>query len=399
MNTRTSFPVILLATALLALSTSSVGGGAGTVTGRAVDARGRPIPNVKIWVKPVVTTGLYQTRTDANGRYNATGLPPVGYRVMGWFEKEYNGQRYCLRLGHAKPTEYDPVNPAKGATRDLLWRTSGRIEDMELYSDMGYFGGSVSVMGEGYTPARNQPLEFTLTPTKPLIDGSQGKTLVRKLDANGYILDVPVGVYRVTATMLEGGAKKAVRLGSTSSNLSGAATLEFKGSTSSCVGSSASGVERAYLYWGKEAVTSSAPAGNSGTVFGPNSPSGDGLIPVSAPVTTIKDGMAGTWDGTITMNGGQRFLVRYVFRDTEYGEGFVSPEGDFLECESANNCAKIGEVTSGKRVPGAGAVFTTTLEESGASFQTKGHFEGKTFVGLTDAVFEGEEAVVRLNPR
>lgn len=64
------------------------------------------------------------------------------------------------------------MNPAKSATRDLLWRTSGHIEEVEPYSNMGYFGGSISVMNEGSAPARNLPLEFTLTPIKPLIDGS-----------------------------------------------------------------------------------------------------------------------------------------------------------------------------------------------------------------------------------
>jgi protocatechuate 3,4-dioxygenase beta subunit len=57
-------------------------GGAGTVTGQALDAQGKPIAGAKIWVKPVVTTGLYETRTDAGGRYEAIGLPPVGYRVL-----------------------------------------------------------------------------------------------------------------------------------------------------------------------------------------------------------------------------------------------------------------------------------------------------------------------------
>ena len=242
--------MLVSALTVLAFSSNGGAGGAGTVTGRALDTKGKPIGNAKIWVKPVVTTGLYSTRTDENGRYEASGLPPVGYRVMGWFEKEYNGQRYCLRLGHPNVTDYNPLNPAKGVTRDLLWRTSGRIEDVELYSDSGYFGGSISVMSENYIPARNTTLEFTLTPTGKLIDGSSGKTLVRQPNSEGYILDVPVGVYKASATIFENGIKKSVRLGSTTNHLGSNTTLEFPGAKQSCVGTSASGVERAYLYWG-----------------------------------------------------------------------------------------------------------------------------------------------------
>ncbi len=240
----------LLAGAVLAFSSIGGAGGAGTVSGRALDTKGQPIANAKIWVKPVVTTGLYETRTDSSGKYTATGLPPVGYRVMGWFERDYLGKRYCLRLGHPNAADYSPVNPAKGATRDLVWRIQGRIEDTEPYSDMGYFGGSVSLMNEQFVLARNAPLELTFTPTEPLIDGSSGKVLVRQPNSDGFILDVPVGVYQVTATRLENGQKKPVRLGNRADNLGNQAILEFPAAKQSCVGSTASGLERAYLYWG-----------------------------------------------------------------------------------------------------------------------------------------------------
>lgn len=380
----------LLFTALLALLSTAGSApakpGPGTVVGRAVTAAGKPIAGAKIWVKPVVTTGLYETRTDANGYYVASGLPPVGYRVYGWHEVEYRGERFCLRLGHKDPADYSPLNPAKGATRDLVWRTQGRIEDVELYSDMGYFGGSVAVMNELSVPARNAPLEFTLTPAGPLIDGSAGKTLTRKPNAEGYLLDVPVGVYKVTATVTENGSKKPVRLGSSQGSLGAQATLEFKPLGQTCAGSSASGVGRAYLYWAKGGAAG-APA-SGGTV--PTNPAGR---------TGRADGMAGVWEGTLTLESGQSFLVRYDFTDLEYGEGYVALGGDFYECASAGDCARIGRVTAGKRVPTAGANFTTTLEESGASFDTVGHFEGGDFVGITDAVFQGQEAVVRLRRR
>jgi Carboxypeptidase regulatory-like domain len=396
MNTRNFITFAILA--ITAFSSVGGAGGAGTVSGRALDTKGKPIANAKIWVKPVVTTGLYSTRTDANGRYLATGLPPVGYRVLGWFEREYQGQRYCLRLGHPNATDYTPLNPANGATRDLVWRIQGRIEDTEPYSDTGYFGGSISIMSENYIPARNTTLEFTLVPTKPLIDGSSGKTLIRKPNSEGYILDVPVGVYKVTATMIENGSKKPVRLGNTTQTLGNQATLEFPGSKQSCVGSVASGVERAYLYWG-QSPSAATNSSNSDTVYGSNSPNGDGLIPRTVPRTTSLDGLAGTWVGTLSVQGGETYLVKYEMTDTEYGEGFVGLGGNFFECSSEVDCAQIGSISTGKHVPGALVSFTTTLSESGATFETIGHLEGKTsFKGITDAVFaNGQKAILKLS--
>jgi Carboxypeptidase regulatory-like domain len=369
------------------------------VKGRALDTKGQPIANAIIWVNPVVTTGLYETWTDANGNYQATGLPPVGYRVEGWFEKEYRGKIFCLRLGYANASDYSPINPAEGVTRNLVWQIQGRMHDVELYEDMGYFGGSVAVMNEMSVPARNAPLEFTFTPIEPLIDGSTGQTLVRKPDAKGYLLDIPVGVYKVTATQ----NGQNVRLGTNASSLASEVTLEFNPVQGGCKGSRASGVERAYLYYGEGGGYSSTENPlNTDTSYtdGDILPDGysddtlnsDGTI---VPATTNTDGMAGRWEGTLTY-GSNTFWVQYVFTDSYYGDGYVEITGVLLECDEMM-CAEIGTVV-GKRVVDAGVDFTTTLNESGATFMTVGHFKGTTFMGLTDAVFEGQEAYVTLNP-
>jgi hypothetical protein len=342
-------------------------GGAGTVTGQALDAQGKPITGAKIWVKPVVTTGLYETRTDAGGRYEATGLPPVGYRVLAWAEREYNGQRYCIRLGHEKAEDYSPINPANGAVRNFVLKASGRIEDVELYSDMGYFGGSVSVMDSRHVPARNAPLEFTLTPTGPLIDGKPGKTLTLKPNAEGYLLDVPVGVYKVTAVSLEGGKRTPIKIGNTASSLGAEAKLEFKPSGQSCVGSYGSGLERAYLYW--EPSTATPP------------PTGE----------------TQTWDGTVEVNGGNTFYVRYVFtvrQGTEKSSESLY-KGDFFQCESpSTNCDKLGWAQGVRQ--GDTITLITMLTEVNASFATDGTFSGDTFFGTTNAVFQSQTATVNL---
>lgn len=394
--------LITMILTVFVLLASTVNAQEGTVKGRALDTKGQPIANASIWINPVVTTGLYETWTDESGYYEATGLPPVGYRVEGWFEKEYQGKIYCLRLGYANASDYSPINPANGVTRDLVWQIQGRMHDVELYEDMGYFGGSVAVFNEMSTPARNAPLEFTFTPIEPLIDGSTGQTLVRRPDAKGYLLDIPVGVYKVTATQ----NGQPARLGTNASNLASETTLEFNPVQGGCKGSRASGVERAYLYWGEGGGYSSTENPlNTGTNttnieilpdgYSDDTTNNDGTISVDVPVTTSTDGMAGSWEGTITY-GSNTFTVKYDFTDSYYGDGYVEITGVLLECDEMV-CKEIGTAV-GKRVAGAGVDFTTTLYESGSSFMTVGHFEGTTFLGLTDAVFEGQEAYVTLNP-
>jgi hypothetical protein len=293
---------------ILGLIVSAGNAQEGTVKGRALDSSGQPIANAIIWVNSVVTTGLYETWTDANGYYEATRLPPVGYRVEGWFEKEYRGKIFCLRLGYATASDYSPINPAEGVTRNLVWQIQGRMHDVELYEDMGYFGGSVAVMNELSVPARNAPLEFTFTPLEPLIDGSTGQTLVLKPDAKGYLLDIPVGVYKVTATQ----NGQSVGLGTNASSLASETTLEFNPVQGGCKGSRASGVKRAYLYYGEGGGYSSTenPLNNDTSYtdtgytdeeilpdgYSDDTLNSDGTITVDVPATTSTDGMAGRWE-------------------------------------------------------------------------------------------------------
>ena len=394
MKTLKTLTALLTATLLLSMA-APANPGPGTVVGRATTLDGKPLAGVKIWVKPVVTTGVYETRTDAGGYYQATGLPPVGYRVYGWYEKEYNDQRYCLRLGHKNVEDYSPLNPAKGAVRNLVWLTEGRVEDMEPYSDMGFFGGSVSVMDAMSVSARNQPLEFTLTPTGPLIDGSKGKVLTRKPNAEGYLLDVPIGVYKVMATINENGAKKPVRLSNSTANaFAGEAMLEFKPDSKGCVGNFSSNAPRAYLYWSKGTAT--AQQGNSTTNQPANTtanqpkPSGQSKLLSNQSI----------WEGTVMVNGGDTYYVRYVFtvqQGSLNGRGVQESlwKAEFFECSSLYlNCVKLGWAQGVRQ--GDGITLVTMLEENNNSFATDGVFEGDAFSGTTNAVFDGQTAEVQL---
>jgi hypothetical protein len=218
--------------------------GAGTVTGLVLDTQGHPIPNARVWMQPALTTGLYETRTGADGRYRANGLSWVPYYAKAWTEVNYNGKRYCLRLGMPKAADFDAFTAEQGAVRNFRWQLEGVIEDLKDYD--GYFGGEARVFNYG-TLESGAKVELRLAPTGPLIDGSTGKVITRTVD-DGMIYDVPIGVYTVTATMVrQGGGRVPLVIGPSGSAMTTSTTLTFD-SDGSC--SNSNGTKRAYLYWG-----------------------------------------------------------------------------------------------------------------------------------------------------
>jgi hypothetical protein len=54
--------------AALAASAAQAQDEPGTISGRAVDSLGRPLAGARIWIRPALTGGLLQTRTDGDGR-------------------------------------------------------------------------------------------------------------------------------------------------------------------------------------------------------------------------------------------------------------------------------------------------------------------------------------------
>ena len=244
---------ITFLTALLAACPSVEGGpgGKGTISGRAVDASSKPIAGALIWVKPAVTTGLVRTTTDAQGNYRVEGLPNVPYEVYAWAQPTYNGKRHCLRLGHDNPNDYNAVVPTQGVVRNFRWKLEGVIADR---GNDTFFGGEVrlfTVWRGDNDFSGNFKVEVKFTPTGPLVDGSTGKTVARIVNwaESPFARDVPVGAYRVTATLIDaGGQRSALEIGMSDTSLGAQAAFEFKPSSSSCGGDFGNGTERAFMY-------------------------------------------------------------------------------------------------------------------------------------------------------
>lgn len=244
-----------LLTATLLFPSALAAPGPGTVQGQVLDTRGQPLEGVTVWIKPVVTTGVAEVRTDEQGRYEVEGLPPVGYRAYAWLGVTYQGQKYCYRLAQPKTSEYNPFVPKAGVVRNFQWKLSGRVPDWDdESSNLGYFGGSMSLMQGGFQDrwaTQQDQIELRLTPLGKLIDGSAGKALTTTAPARGMVLDIPIGTYRVAATFIDkAGQREALAVSDGEDGRFGPeATIKFGGTTGSCTGSYGGGSGRAYVYW------------------------------------------------------------------------------------------------------------------------------------------------------
>lgn len=269
--------------ALLALSAAlAAPAKPGSVQGQVLGAHGKPLEGVKVWIKPVVTTGVAETLTDEQGRYEVTGLPPVGYRAYAWLEVPFRGQKFCYRLAHPRVSDYNAFNPRDGLIRNFRWQLSGRIPGNEDYSDLGYFGGSLPLMqgfGQNRFPTPNDEIEVRLTPVGKLIDGSAGQAMTKTAPARGMVLDVPIGTYRVRATFISaGGRREPLQISGFDGDYANETTVNFRAPGGGCTGTTGGAPGRAYVYWKfQQGASSSAPAAPSPPAPNP-APSGDPLL-------------------------------------------------------------------------------------------------------------------------
>lgn len=185
----------------------------GTVTGTVTDTLGRPIAGARVWIVPAITTGVVELRSDANGNYLAEGLLDVPYRAKAWTFVDYNGEQICLRLGMDSPVDYDTFVPTQGVVRNFHLQLTGPIEDLRDMKEQ--FGGLLSVFDFWpYQDAGNK-LEFSFTPTGPLIDGTMAEPFVRVVDPDRdtSIRGLPIGPYRVEATLVgSDGSRRALNV-------------------------------------------------------------------------------------------------------------------------------------------------------------------------------------------
>lgn len=230
----------------------------GTVQGVALDARGRPLAGVTVWVMPSVaqgwvapgvSSGVLQLRTDAQGRYHSPRLPDQPYNVYAWQRVTSGGQQFCLPLAAAQPNGNAPFSGRQGAVRNFRWQLTGEMPDAA--HDHAFYGAELRLMNGGWDGTapltRDSQVEVTLLPDGPLIDGSAGKPIVRRVSFyDGFLYDLPLGRYRASAVELRPDGSRLRLVMNASGDFQ--TSLDFKAVDGSCGGYGGSnGIERAFL--------------------------------------------------------------------------------------------------------------------------------------------------------
>lgn len=208
---------------------------ANVVKGKVTDTQGRPLKGVTILIDNTLLYNSYlEGTTKDDGTYQIK-LFNSAWQAYAEMNVEYNGKTYKIDL--------HPDNPAgfsgEGAIRNFQWKLSGK-KPAPL---TGHYGGTVIVdkylYSEIYDP---ENIEFTLTPVGALIDGSTGQVIKMKhgqpsTDTYGKLVDIPIGLYTVTAVYTSATGNNPVKLRDKEHNRTGAfATslqLYFEPTTSS----------------------------------------------------------------------------------------------------------------------------------------------------------------------
>lgn len=215
------------------------GGGSGTVQpgvvkGRVVDTQGQPIEGAVVYTASAVDNGVPGwTRTDAQGNYQMSKLVlDMPYRLFAWLPVDYRGKKFCLRIAPETSGDYNTYLLREGAVRNFRWKLQGRIEDSDYApdDDGAWFGGTIRLFPALEDGDYNSIIELTMTPTGPLIDGSTGAVLTKtvELQKTTYVLDIPAGAYKVTATRVKSdGTRMPARVGRSFTALSNETEFEF----------------------------------------------------------------------------------------------------------------------------------------------------------------------------
>lgn len=211
------------------------------VQGVVVDSAGKPMKGAAIRIFGVSDAGEkvgYDVKADASGRYSTKVASGV-YSVRASANLTFEGRPWTLDL-HPTDNDDTDLNSSNGIVKNFQLKLTGlppRLAD-QAENSTAYYGAYIAVDFRQPKPAGGSwmdpdptaypdayAVEFTFTPTGPLIDGSEGKTVVmtRKpralrhssgpLDETRYLYDIPIGSYKLTATMkMPDGGTKALKL-------------------------------------------------------------------------------------------------------------------------------------------------------------------------------------------
>lgn len=200
-----------------------------TVLGDITNSQGRPIKGLKgtVYVGGTTIRGdrsSYTLDVDDNGHFEMA-VPDGVYRLTPTLTIEYDGQDLPVQLRSLDGK--DPgksFSSAEGIVRDYRWVLTGVKASLKPDHYVNFYGGHITLEdaspgGWGHLLKDRTPpgtkLHFVLTPTGPLVDGSEARPMQLEVDvailataARDGIATVPIGVYKAAAELLAPDGRK-----------------------------------------------------------------------------------------------------------------------------------------------------------------------------------------------
>lgn len=175
-----------------------------TVTGVVLDTKGQPLEGAIVRLEQDFVSGRTEVSTGPDGRYKASSSvqnASASYTIDAFVNVPYNGQTICQRLAMPNPNDYNSFTLDQGAERNFQWQLSGRIGNYETF-----LGGTLSLWRVSDFSDDVKAIELTLTPTGPILDGSEGSVIVQEVPTGNLesasLSDVPIGPYQVKVMLI-----------------------------------------------------------------------------------------------------------------------------------------------------------------------------------------------------
>lgn len=224
----------------------------GYITGIVLDQRGAPLKVSSDQIR-VRVSGHRSDMAEvsafipvqADGRFELK-VPEGTYSLSGNLGISFQGEAFRLAL---EPVGgQGPDDSKAGIAKEMRLKLTGLKPGMDPNNPYSYYGGHVRLQDRVMNLPNDAKVTFTLTPTTPLVDGSQGKPLTFHTtgkELKGLAVefkDIPLAKYRMTgAVTMPDGSKKTALL--RSADTEPATALEF-----SFHPRSTEGINAAFLY-------------------------------------------------------------------------------------------------------------------------------------------------------
>ncbi|PYI53821.1 hypothetical protein DLM86_14785 [Paenibacillus flagellatus] len=174
------------------------------VKGFVKDGKGSPLEGVQVIADNML---LYNSNliavTDANGEYRIE-LPQLAttWNMSAELKRKLNGSTIQISL---TPDNDNPFAGNTGAVRHFVWDSTGPRPE-GCYSCSGkvlfYMADYFHPDNPDLPPPSREDVELTLVPVGPLLDGSEGETIIAHGEDSGDgfgLQDVPFARYKIAA--------------------------------------------------------------------------------------------------------------------------------------------------------------------------------------------------------